>query len=95
MINILVLEDDAVLNKSVCTYLNDSGFSAKGFLNANDAYDAMVWNNMTVGLALGIPGLLMLCLAWPVYKAVTGSRRKKYAQQVMELSGAIIKEDAK
>lgn len=42
MINILVLEDDAVLNKSVCTYLNDSGFSAKGFLNANDAYDAMV-----------------------------------------------------
>ena len=41
MINILVLEDDAVLNKSVCTYLNDCGFSAKGFLNANDAYDAM------------------------------------------------------
>lgn len=41
MTNILVLEDDAVLNKSVCTYLNDSGFSAKGFLNANDAYDAM------------------------------------------------------
>lgn len=41
MVNILVLEDDAVLNKSVCTYLNDSGFSAKGFLNANDAYDAM------------------------------------------------------
>ena len=41
MINILVLEDDAVLNKTVCTYLNDSGFSAKGFLRANDAYDAM------------------------------------------------------
>lgn len=41
MVNILVLEDDAILNKSVCTYLNDSGFSAKGFLNANDAYDAM------------------------------------------------------
>ena len=41
MINILVLEDDAVLNKSVCTYLNDSGFSSKGFLKANDAYGAM------------------------------------------------------
>ena len=41
MINILVLEDDAVLNKSVCTYLNDSGFSANGFLKANDAYGAM------------------------------------------------------
>lgn len=42
MIHILILEDDAVLNKSLCTYLNDCGFSAKGFLNANDAYDAMV-----------------------------------------------------
>lgn len=55
----------------------------------------MVWDNMTAGLALGIPGLLLLCLAWPVYKAVTGSRRKKYAQQVMELSSEIIKEDTK
>lgn len=41
MINILVLEDDVVLNKSVCTYLNDSGFIAKGCLNANDAYNSM------------------------------------------------------
>ena len=41
MINILVLEDDTVLNKSVCTYLNDSGFQAKGCLNAKDAYDEM------------------------------------------------------
>lgn len=39
MINILVLEDDANLNQTVCTYLNDCGFHAKGCLNANDAYD--------------------------------------------------------
>lgn len=30
MVHILVLEDDAKLNQTVCTYLNDSGFSAKG-----------------------------------------------------------------
>lgn len=41
MINILVVEDDAKLNQIVCTYLNDSGFHAKGCLNANDAYDEM------------------------------------------------------
>ena len=58
-------------------------------------YNIMVWDNMTVGMALGIPGLVMVCLAWPVYRAITGHRRKKYAQQVMELSGAIIKEEAK
>lgn len=45
MINILVLEDDAKLNQTVCTYLNDCGFHAKGCLNANDAYDEM-YNNL-------------------------------------------------
>ena len=41
MITILVLEDDAKLNQTVCTYLNDSGFRAKGCLNANAAYEEM------------------------------------------------------
>lgn len=41
MINILVVEDDEKLNRVVCTYLNDSGFSAKGCLNANAAYEEM------------------------------------------------------
>lgn len=41
MIHILVLEDDAKLNQIVCTYLNDSGFSAKGCLNAKEAYEEM------------------------------------------------------
>lgn len=45
MIKILVLEDDVKLNKIVCTYLNDSGFQAKGCLSANDAYDEM-YNNL-------------------------------------------------
>lgn len=45
MIKILVLEDDAKLGKIVCTYLNDSGFQAKGCLNANDAYSEM-YNNL-------------------------------------------------
>ena len=35
MIRILVLEDDAKLNQMVCTYLNDSGFQAKGCLHAS------------------------------------------------------------
>ena len=41
MVHILVVEDDAKLNQIVCTYLNDSGFEAKGCLNAKDAYDEM------------------------------------------------------
>ncbi|MGI6009917.1 MAG: response regulator transcription factor [Ruminococcus sp.] len=41
MINILVLEDDVKLNQTVCTYLNDSGFRAKGCLKAAEAYEEM------------------------------------------------------
>ncbi|MCL1828519.1 MAG: response regulator transcription factor [Oscillospiraceae bacterium] len=41
MVNILVLEDDVKLSRLICTYLNDSGFKAKGCLRANDAYDEM------------------------------------------------------
>ncbi len=45
MVHILVLEDDAKLNRTVCTYLNDSGFSAKGCLSAQAAYDEL-YNNL-------------------------------------------------
>lgn len=57
----------------------------------------MVWGNMTFGMALGVPGLVVLVLAWPVYKAILNSRKKKYAPQIMNLSGKIIdeQEDAK
>lgn len=45
MIHILVVEDDANLNKIVCSYLNNSGFTAQGCLNAEAAYELM-YNNM-------------------------------------------------
>lgn len=44
MFRILVVEDDKDLNKSVCSFLNHSGYEATGCLNATDAYDAMYEN---------------------------------------------------
>jgi len=44
MINILVVEDDAKLNRIVCDSLANSGYSAKGCLNPNEAYDIMYSN---------------------------------------------------
>lgn len=41
MFQILVVEDDSDLNRTVCTFLNNSGYEATGCLNAADAYDAM------------------------------------------------------
>ncbi len=41
MFKILVVEDDKELNKTVCSFLNHSGYEATGCLNANEAYDAL------------------------------------------------------
>ncbi|MBQ4283687.1 MAG: response regulator transcription factor [Lachnospira sp.] len=41
MFNILVVEDDKYLNRTVCTFLNNNGYNAVGCLDANEAYDAM------------------------------------------------------
>lgn len=44
MFNILVVEDDKELNKTVCSFLNHSGYKAFGCLNGADAYDALYEN---------------------------------------------------
>ena len=44
MFQILVVEDDKDLNRTVCAFLNASGYQATGCLNANDAYDALYAN---------------------------------------------------
>jgi len=41
MFRILVVEDDRDLNRSVCSFLNQSGYGATGCLGAAEAYDAM------------------------------------------------------
>lgn len=41
MFKILVVEDDKELNKTVCSFLNHSGYETTGCLNANEAYDAL------------------------------------------------------
>ncbi|MBQ7360029.1 MAG: response regulator transcription factor [Lachnospiraceae bacterium] len=44
MFKILVVEDDRELNRTVCSFLNQSGYEATGCLDALDAYDALEGN---------------------------------------------------
>ena len=44
MFKILIVEDDRDLNRSVCSFLNNSGYEAVGCFDANEAYDAMYEN---------------------------------------------------
>ena len=46
MFKILVLEDDKELNRTVCAFLNTSGYEAVGCFNANEAYDALYENTI-------------------------------------------------
>ena len=46
MFKILVLEDDKELNRTVCAFLNNSGYQAVGCLDANEAYDALYENSV-------------------------------------------------
>ncbi|MBO5129143.1 MAG: response regulator transcription factor [Oscillospiraceae bacterium] len=44
MFKILVVEDDRDLNRTVCSFLNHTGYEATGCLSATEAYDAMYCN---------------------------------------------------
>ena len=44
MFKVLVVEDDIKLNKSICIFLENNGFSTVGCRNADSAYDALYEN---------------------------------------------------
>ena len=47
-------------------------------------------STMVPGIVIGIIGMLMALVNYPIYKRVLSSRKNKYAQQIMELSDKII-----
>lgn len=52
----------------------------------------MEWSNMKLGLALGIPGMVVALIAYPVYALITNKRKKKYADEIMRLSREVVGE---
>lgn len=50
----------------------------------------MVWQNMSLGLLFGIPGMVLILLVYPLYLFITNGRKKKYADEIMRLSNEII-----
>ncbi len=49
-----------------------------------------VEDNMVPGIIIGIVGMLMAIINYPIYKKLLTSRRKKYADQIMKLSDKIM-----
>lgn len=45
---------------------------------------------MVPGIIIGIIGMIMAIINYPIYKSILGSRRKKYANRIMELSDKVM-----
>lgn len=45
---------------------------------------------MFLGIVIGVIGMVMALINYPMYKGILGSRRKKYAEQIMKLSDKIM-----
>ena len=45
---------------------------------------------MVPGIAVGVAGLALSILNYPIYKSILNARRKKYAGRIMELSDRIL-----
>lgn len=45
---------------------------------------------MIPGIVIGVAGMLMAIVNYPIYKHILTSRRKKYAAQIMKLSDEIM-----
>ena len=47
---------------------------------------------MIPGIVIGIVGMIMALLNYPMYKGILGSRKKKYGTKILELSNKIMGE---
>ena len=50
-----------------------------------------IQNPMLYGIVIGIIGMFMAIINYPIYKGILGRRRKKYADKIIELSDKIMK----
>ena len=46
---------------------------------------------MIPGIIIGLAGMLMAIINYPIYKGILGSRRRKYADKIIALSNKIMK----
>lgn len=72
---------------TLCALLLGSGMS----LIMTDLHETLgLAQPLLPGLALGITGLVLACVNYPIYRRVLSRRRKQYAQQVIELSDSLL-----
>ena len=52
---------------------------------------AMVWEHFVLGIAIGVIGMVLVALAYPVYKRVLKKERERIAPEIMRLTDELMK----
>lgn len=61
-----------------------------------DVANMLGLGDMTVpGIAVGVVGMVLAIVNYPIYKGILTSRKNKYADKVIELSNKILSEEEK
>lgn len=47
-------------------------------------------NMMVPGIIIGLVGIGMVCVNYPIYKAILNARKKKFAPRILEMSDKIL-----
>ncbi len=50
-------------------------------------------NTIPLGIVIGVIGMLMAIVNYPIYKKILSSRKEKYADKIISLSEKIMKEE--
>lgn len=50
----------------------------------------VIGDSMAMGIAIGLLGILMVSVNYPIYKKLLASRRKKYSPEIMKLSDELL-----
>ena len=61
-----------------------------------DVANMLGLGDMTIpGIAVGVVGMVLAIVNYPIYKGILNSRKKKYSEQVIALSSKILSEEEK
>ncbi len=77
---------------TVGTLVLGTGMSfAMDVIEAGTYFGITIGENMMLpGIIIGIVGILMVSICYPIYKSILGARRKKYADEIIALSNKIM-----
>ena len=57
------------------------------------AMEVILAGLMWVGIIVGLIGILFVSINYPIYKKLLNSRKRKYANEIIELSNNLLNED--